>query len=247
MLVFNILRSKLGQEMIFCQIWLVHVTVITRSLIQNHKLLTQSLDEKASLSVTSWANNFLTCSLRYLWPCVCLSVFSRQTMCQAGEDRVTSLGFDWCPQNSVHLTTGEDQCRTLKMATSWNVFNQHPLCKHLKHLLRLQNFDWQVFSLAVTKKFNVRREREVWCVPVAREERDYPVLTEYCDGHHHHHLPALGCLVTQLSRPQPCLLPGHLTFLLPSFCSFILPVYCSNAAAGEINVGLALALSGVLE
>ena len=39
MAVFNIWRSKVGQEMIFCQIWLVHVTVITRSTIGRHKLL----------------------------------------------------------------------------------------------------------------------------------------------------------------------------------------------------------------
>lgn len=39
MAVFNIWRSKVGQEMIFCQIWLVHVTVITPSTIGRHKLL----------------------------------------------------------------------------------------------------------------------------------------------------------------------------------------------------------------
>ena len=37
--MFNIWRSKVGQEMIFCQIWLVHVTVITPSTIGRHKLL----------------------------------------------------------------------------------------------------------------------------------------------------------------------------------------------------------------
>lgn len=89
MLVFNILRSKLGQEMIFCHIWLVHVTVITESLIQNHKLQTHRLNEKASWSVTSWANNFLTGwltgSLRYLWPVLKTNDVSGR------RDRVTRL------------------------------------------------------------------------------------------------------------------------------------------------------------
>ena len=156
-------------------------------------------------------------------------------MCQAGEDRVTSLGFDWCPQNSVHLTTGERGERT----SAGQRRRQHHEMSSINILfVNISN----VFSGSKTltdrfsgwlwqKKFNVRREVWRW-VPVAREERYYQVA---------HCILWWSPPSPPSSSPRPGL-PGHTTVpacppscppnIPPSFCSSslwaLLVVYCST-------------------